>query len=71
MVTMSIQRLQTVAGIAYALCFDIEPTDVEVTLKQASKLDQSSASDVKAYADAEILGGLDKLNYKRKLTADR
>ena len=71
MVTMSIQRLQTVAGIAYALCFDIEPTDVEVTLKQASKLDQSSASDVKAYADAEVLGGLDKLNLKRKLTADR
>jgi len=71
MVSSSILRLQKLAAVAYAACFDIEVHNVEVSLKQGSKLEQSSASDVKAYADAEVLGGLDKLNLKRKLTEAR
>lgn len=60
--------LQKIAATAYARCYKIPIHTVQVEIKKQSKLDSSSASDVKAYADAEVLGGLDKLGLKRKLT---
>ena len=32
-----------------------------------SKLDNASSDEIKAYADAEILSGVDKLNVKKNL----
>ena len=65
-----VQALQNLVAIAYSESFKIPLSTVEVKLPTSSQLETSSAGDIKAYADAEVLSGADKMSLKRKLTAN-
>lgn len=53
--------------MAYATCQKIDSSMVKASMRTMTKMDASSSSDIKAYADAEILSGGDKQGIRRKL----
>lgn len=62
--TRSLEKLMM---FVYAESFGIPVETVRVELRANSKLDNASPADVKAYADAEVLSGADKMNMQKKL----
>ena len=62
-----VRALERLIALVYSESFDLDIDDVRVEISANSKLDNASSDEIKAYADAEILSGVDKLNVKKDL----
>ena len=53
--------------LVYSESFNLDMEDIRVEIDANSKLENASSDEIKAYADAEVLSGVDKLNVKKDL----
>ena len=62
-----VRALERLIALVYAQSFDLHVEDIRVEISANSKLENASSDEIKAYADAEVLTGVDKLNVKKDL----
>ena len=63
------QFMEYLATSAYAVSFNVDKTQIKISLNPQTRLEVHSAADIKALADAELLNPADRENIKKLFTS--